>query len=167
MKDLYTLLEVPKDASTEVIKKNFRALAVKYHPDRGGSNTRMVELNEAYAVLVDEKRRALYDKYGERSLSSFFDPSKKESESQYQPRKETHRTRESTYEHSRRTEREYGPPWPHSYGTEYSYEAPRPVRNPYERSSYAAPQNSNARWVGVVPTGTISYDVLADEFVVR
>jgi len=70
MKDYYQILGVSKDASDAEIKKAFRALAQKYHPDKkGGDETKFKEVSEAYAVLGDKKKRAEYDAYG-RSYAS-------------------------------------------------------------------------------------------------
>ena len=65
MKDYYSILGVSKSASEEDIKKAFRTLAHKYHPDKkGGDEQKFKELSEAYAVLSDKKKRAEYDTYG-------------------------------------------------------------------------------------------------------
>ena len=64
MKDYYKILGVPPDASDEEIKKAYRRLAHKYHPDRGGDEKKFKEINEAYQVLSDKEKRAQYDKYG-------------------------------------------------------------------------------------------------------
>ncbi|MBI4067950.1 molecular chaperone DnaJ [Candidatus Kaiserbacteria bacterium] len=64
-KDYYEILGVERSASDEDIKKAFRKLAHKYHPDKkGGDEARFKEASEAYAVLADKKRRAEYDRYG-------------------------------------------------------------------------------------------------------
>ncbi|PCI30089.1 molecular chaperone DnaJ [Candidatus Wolfebacteria bacterium] len=64
-KDYYNILGVDKKASKDEIKKAFRKLAHKYHPDKkGGDKERFNEMSEAYAVLSDEKKRAEYDTYG-------------------------------------------------------------------------------------------------------
>ncbi len=64
-KDYYAILGVEKGASKEDIKKAFRKLAHKYHPDKGGGDTeKFKEASEAYAVLSDDKKRAEYDSYG-------------------------------------------------------------------------------------------------------
>ena len=65
MKDYYHILGVEKGASEDDIKKAFRKLAHKYHPDkRGGDEAKFKEVSEAYAVLSDKKKRAEYDTYG-------------------------------------------------------------------------------------------------------
>ena len=63
-KDYYQILGVDKKASKEDIKKAFRTQAHKYHPDKGGDQTKFKEASEAYSVLSDEKKRAQYDMYG-------------------------------------------------------------------------------------------------------
>lgn len=67
-KDYYTILGVARSASQEEIQRAYRKLARKYHPDvnkESGAEERFKELGEAYAVLKDDKKRALYDQYGE------------------------------------------------------------------------------------------------------
>lgn len=72
--DYYEILEVSRDADHETIKKSFRKLALKYHPDRNPNNTEAEEnfkkINEAYEVLNDSEKRAIYDKYGKDGLQS-------------------------------------------------------------------------------------------------
>jgi len=64
-KDYYQILGVDKKANTTDIKKAFRKLAHKYHPDKsGGDEQKFKEVNEAYTVLANEKKRAEYDAYG-------------------------------------------------------------------------------------------------------
>ncbi len=66
--DYYDLLGVAKSASADELKKAFRKLAMKYHPDRNpGSKDaehKFKEINEAYDVLRDDQKRAAYDRYG-------------------------------------------------------------------------------------------------------
>ena len=65
MKDYYQILGVTKAANEDDIKKAFRKLAHKYHPDKkGGDEKKFKEVSEAYAVLSDKKKRAEYDTYG-------------------------------------------------------------------------------------------------------
>ncbi|MER3407121.1 MAG: heat-shock protein, partial [Patescibacteria group bacterium] len=62
MKDYYQILGVPENADEETIKKAFRELAKKYHPDvPGGDAEKFKEILEAYRVLSDKKLRAEYD----------------------------------------------------------------------------------------------------------
>ena len=66
-KDYYQTLGVARDATAEVIKKAFRRLARKYHPDvskEKDAEARMKDVNEAYAVLSDPERRAAYNQLG-------------------------------------------------------------------------------------------------------
>lgn len=62
--DYYKILGVPRDADTDAIKKAFRKLARTAHPDAGGDEEKFKQINEAYEVLSDEKKRKLYDQYG-------------------------------------------------------------------------------------------------------
>lgn len=67
-KDYYAVLGVPREATAEEIKKAFRRLARKYHPDvskEKDAELRMKEVNEAYAVLSDPEKRAAYDSLGQ------------------------------------------------------------------------------------------------------
>ncbi len=64
MADYYKTLGVEKNASQEEIKKAYRALLRKFHPDRGGDEKKMKEINIAYQVLGDKEKRAQYDKFG-------------------------------------------------------------------------------------------------------
>ena len=72
MADYYDRLGVSRDASTEDIKKAYRKLALKSHPDRNeGSKeaeARFKEVTEAYEVLRDSEKRATYDRFGEQGL---------------------------------------------------------------------------------------------------
>lgn len=76
-RDLYSILGVPKSADEDTIKKAYRKLAVKHHPDKSpgkASEAKFKEINQAYDVLGDAKKRSLYDEFGEASLSQGFDP---------------------------------------------------------------------------------------------
>ena len=64
-RDYYEVLGVSKTASEDAIKKAFRKLAVKYHPDKqGGDEAKFKEINEAYEVLKDKQKRQRYDQFG-------------------------------------------------------------------------------------------------------
>lgn len=67
-RDFYKVLDVPKTATEAEIKKAYRRLAMKYHPDRNPGDAeaedRFKEAKEAYEVLTDEHKRAAYDQYG-------------------------------------------------------------------------------------------------------
>lgn len=72
-KDYYDVLEVEKDASTKEIKKAFRKLALKYHPDKNSdpnANEKFRDIAEAYKVLSDEEQRRKYDSYGHDGLNN-------------------------------------------------------------------------------------------------
>jgi molecular chaperone DnaJ len=65
-KDYYDILGVSKSASADEIKKAYRKLAHKYHPDKGeGNDAQFKEVNEAYQVLSDDQKRGQYDQYGQ------------------------------------------------------------------------------------------------------
>ena len=67
-KNYYNVLGIEKSASKEEIKRAFRKLARKYHPDvnpdEGKSGEKFKEINEAYSILNDDKKREMYDKFG-------------------------------------------------------------------------------------------------------
>jgi len=64
--DYYKILGVPKNATDDEIKKAYRKLAHKYHPDKsGGDEKKFKEINEAYQVLSDKTKRAQYDQFGQ------------------------------------------------------------------------------------------------------
>ncbi len=78
--DYYQILEVPRTASAEDIKKSFRKLARKYHPDVNPGNKaaeeRFKQLNAAFEVLSDPTKRKLYDEFGEDAAKLGFDEKK-------------------------------------------------------------------------------------------
>lgn len=63
-KDYYAILGVSKTASDDEIKKAFRRLAHEHHPDKGGDPLKFKDVNEAYQVLSDKKKREVYDRFG-------------------------------------------------------------------------------------------------------
>ncbi len=64
-KNYYDILGIEKKATKEDIKKAFRKLAQKHHPDKGGDEAKFKEITEAYATLADDKKRREYDSYGQ------------------------------------------------------------------------------------------------------
>ena len=68
MKDLYEILGVSKQATEDEIKKSYRKLALKYHPDKNpddkGAEAKFKEAAEAYSVLSDQSKRSRYDQFG-------------------------------------------------------------------------------------------------------
>lgn len=73
-RDYYQVLGVPRNATEEAIKKAYRRLAMKYHPDRNPddkeSEERFKEAKEAYEVLTDTQKRGAYDQYGHAGLDA-------------------------------------------------------------------------------------------------
>lgn len=67
-KDFYETLGVARSASDDEIKKAFRKLAMKYHPDRNpddkAAEEKFKEVQNAYAILSDKEKKAAYDQYG-------------------------------------------------------------------------------------------------------
>ena len=80
--DLYAALGVPRSASADEIKRAYRKLARKYHPDVNPGNKsaeeRFKEISRAHEVLSDEKLRPLYDEFGDDALQAGFDPERHE-----------------------------------------------------------------------------------------
>ncbi|MEA1879686.1 MAG: molecular chaperone DnaJ [Campylobacterota bacterium] len=68
----YEVLEVTKDCSGSELKKSYRKLAMKYHPDRNPDDKeaedKFKEVNEAYQILSDDEKRSVYDRYGKAGL---------------------------------------------------------------------------------------------------
>ena len=72
-RDYYQVLGVDRRASDEEIKKAFRKLAMEYHPDRNkdaAASERFKEINEAYQVLSDSKKRSSYDTFGHAGVNT-------------------------------------------------------------------------------------------------
>ncbi len=70
--DYYEILEIERTNDKEVIKKAYRKLALKYHPDRNpddkSAEERFKQINEAYEILSDDEKRQIYDRYGKDGL---------------------------------------------------------------------------------------------------
>src|SRR3990167_9514391 len=77
-RDYYEILGIAKGASADDIKRAYRALAMKHHPDRVPTDQkkpaeeRFKEISEAYAVLSDPQKRAAYDQYGHAGFDQRF-----------------------------------------------------------------------------------------------
>ena len=73
-RDFYQILGVTKSASTSEIKKAYRKLAVKYHPDKNPDDpdavTKFHDINDAYEILQDDEKREIYDRHGEEGLKN-------------------------------------------------------------------------------------------------
>ncbi|KAI7980230.1 hypothetical protein LOK49_Contig178G00004 [Camellia lanceoleosa] len=77
--DYYNILEVNKNATEEDLKKSYRKLAMKWHPDKNPNNKKQAEakfkqISEAYDVLSDPQKRGIYDQYGENGLKDMPPP---------------------------------------------------------------------------------------------
>nr|Q9UXR9.1 RecName: Full=Chaperone protein DnaJ [Methanosarcina thermophila]CAB53763.1 heat shock protein 40(DnaJ) [Methanosarcina thermophila TM-1] len=74
-RDYYEILGLSRDATPEDIKKSYRKLALKYHPDRNkepGAEEKFKEISEAYAVLSDPEKRAQYDRFGHAGINGQY-----------------------------------------------------------------------------------------------
>ena len=74
-KDYYETLGVSKNSSVDEIKKAYKKLALKYHPDRNkdeGSEEKFKEISEAYAVLSDKEKKETYDQFGHSGFDQRF-----------------------------------------------------------------------------------------------
>jgi len=74
-KDYYDVLGLDHSATKEDIKKAYRKLALKYHPDKNkekGAEERFKEISEAYAVLYDDEKRRMYDQYGHAGIDQQY-----------------------------------------------------------------------------------------------
>lgn len=69
-RDYYEVLGVGKTASDDELKKAFRKKAIEHHPDKGGDEAKFKEINEAYEVLKDSKKRQRYDQFGHAGVGS-------------------------------------------------------------------------------------------------
>jgi molecular chaperone DnaJ len=70
-RDYYEVLGIGKSASDDEIKKAFRKKAIEHHPDKaGGDEAKFKEINEAYEVLKDERKRQRYDQFGHAGVGS-------------------------------------------------------------------------------------------------
>ena len=69
-RDYYEVLGVGKSASDDELKKAFRKKAIEHHPDKGGDEAKFKEVNEAYEVLKDSKKRQRYDQFGHAGVGS-------------------------------------------------------------------------------------------------
>jgi DnaJ-class molecular chaperone len=70
-KDYYKILNITKGSTDDEIKKAYRKLALKYHPDKNkqpGAEEKFKEVAEAYEILSDPQKKEIFDKYGEEGL---------------------------------------------------------------------------------------------------
>ena len=90
--NLYETLGVKRDASPDAIRKAYRKLARKHHPDVNpdskSSEDRFKAIASAYEILSDTKKRAEYDEFGDAALQGGFDPAKARDYARWQDRRE-------------------------------------------------------------------------------
>ncbi len=70
-KDYYKILGLSRSATDDDVKKAYRKMALRFHPDKNksaGAEEKFKEIAEAYEVLSDKKKREIYDQYGEEGL---------------------------------------------------------------------------------------------------
>jgi DnaJ-class molecular chaperone len=72
MEDYYKILGIEKTANSDEIKKKYRKLSMKHHPDRGGSKDTFQKINEAYQILGDDQKRKMYDVQSNNPLGNLF-----------------------------------------------------------------------------------------------
>lgn len=76
-KDFYKVLGVETDSNEDEIKKGYRKMALKFHPDKNSAADaadKFKEIAEAYEILTDPKKRVIYDQFGEEGESLSFLP---------------------------------------------------------------------------------------------
>ena len=72
MKDLYSILNLTKDSTTEEIKKSYKKLAFKYHPDKNKDPEAIPvfkDISEAYEILTNKEKKKIYDQFGYEAVS--------------------------------------------------------------------------------------------------
>ncbi|KAL2543920.1 DNAJ heat shock family protein [Forsythia ovata] len=89
--DYYEILKVDRNATEDDLKKAYRRLAMKWHPDKNPTKkneaeTKFKQISEAYEVLSDPQRRQTYDQYGEEGLKDMPPPGSNESQNGFNPR---------------------------------------------------------------------------------
>ena len=113
--DYYKTLGVAQGASNDDVRKAYRKLARKYHPDLNPGNkeaeSKFKTLSVAYDVLSDEKKRKLYDEFGEAGLAAGFDAEKARTYEQW--RRQSARAGGTPGVRHRRPGRSFRRPWRH------------------------------------------------------
>jgi molecular chaperone DnaJ len=110
-KDPYAVLGVKRDTSNKDIKKAYRKLARKYHPDVNPGNKeaeeRFKEISAAFEVLSEPEKRKVYDEFGEDGLRSGFDPEQARAYRDWQSRAQATSSHGSTHSNARETYSEF------------------------------------------------------------
>lgn len=126
--DLYGILGVEKDADADKIKKAYRNLAFKYHPDRNAGDSTAEEkfkkINEAYSVLGDESKRKTYDLYGSSSNANYQNNYNNSYNNSYQRYSNTY---SDPWKEAFGEESEFGEFYKHTYKWENQKTAPTHV----------------------------------------